>query len=64
MGLKGARRIPRRGAGRDSPDPQELAASNRRTVGPHALRFLLARNPAALTYVLGVVYRAISGHLL
>ena len=31
---------------------------------PHALRFLLARNPAALTRVLGVVYRAISGHLL
>jgi hypothetical protein len=31
---------------------------------PHALRFLLARNPAALTRVLGVVYRPISGHLL
>ena len=31
---------------------------------PHALRFLLARNPAALTQVLGVVYRAISGDLL
>ena len=31
---------------------------------PHALRFLLARNPAALTRVLGVVYRAISGYLL
>jgi len=31
---------------------------------PHALRFLLARNPAALTRVLGVVYHAISGHLL
>jgi hypothetical protein len=31
---------------------------------PHALRFLLAMNPAALTRVLGVGYRAISGHLL
>ena len=31
---------------------------------PHALRFLLARNPAALTQVLGVVYRVISGDLL
>jgi hypothetical protein len=31
---------------------------------PHALRFLLATNPAALTQVLGVVYRTISGHLL
>lgn len=30
---------------------------------PHALRFLLARNPAAFTQVLGVVYRAISGRL-
>jgi hypothetical protein len=31
---------------------------------PHVLRFLLARNPAALTQVLGVVYRVISGDLL
>jgi Putative transposase/Transposase zinc-binding domain len=31
---------------------------------PHALRFLLARDPEALTLVLGVVYRTISGHLL
>lgn len=31
---------------------------------PHALRFLLARNPVALTQVLGVVYRVISGDLL
>lgn len=31
---------------------------------PPALRFLLATNPAALTQVLGVVYRAISGYLL
>jgi hypothetical protein len=30
---------------------------------PHALRFLLATNPAALTQVLGVVNRAISGYL-
>jgi hypothetical protein len=28
---------------------------------PHALRFLLATNPAALTQVLDVVYRTISG---
>jgi hypothetical protein len=31
---------------------------------PHALRFLLATNPAALTQVLDVVYRTISGFLL
>lgn len=31
---------------------------------PHALRFLLATNPGALTRVLSVVYRTISGHLL
>jgi len=31
---------------------------------PYALRFLLATNPAALTQVLGVVYRTISGFLL
>ncbi|MBP7609919.1 MAG: transposase zinc-binding domain-containing protein [Steroidobacteraceae bacterium] len=31
---------------------------------PHALRFLLATNPVALTQVLGVVYRTISGFLL
>jgi ribosomal protein S27E len=31
---------------------------------PHALRFLLATNPDVLTVVLGVVHRAISGHLL
>jgi hypothetical protein len=31
---------------------------------PHALRFLLATDPDALTRVLGVVYRAIAGHLL
>ena len=31
---------------------------------PHGLRFLLARNPAALTRVLGVVYGTISGFLL
>jgi hypothetical protein len=31
---------------------------------PHALRFLLATNPGALTQVLGVVYRTISGYLL
>lgn len=31
---------------------------------PHALRFLLASNPAAVTLVLGVVYRTISGFLL
>ena len=31
---------------------------------PHALRFLLATDPDALTLVLGVVYRTISGHLL
>jgi hypothetical protein len=31
---------------------------------PMALRFLLATRPAALTAVLGVVYRTISGHLL
>ena len=31
---------------------------------PHALRFLLATNPAALTLVLGVVYRTISGYLI
>jgi len=31
---------------------------------PHALRFLLASDPAALTLVLGVVYRAISRHLI
>jgi hypothetical protein len=31
---------------------------------PCALRFLLATNPAALTQVLGVVYRTISGFLL
>ena len=31
---------------------------------PHALRFLLATDPAALTLVLGVVYRTISRHLL
>ena len=30
----------------------------------HALRFLLATNPAALTRLLGVVYRTISGFLL
>jgi len=28
---------------------------------PHALRFLLATNPAAFTQVIGVVYRTISG---
>jgi hypothetical protein len=31
---------------------------------PHALRFLLATDPDALTLVLGVAYQAISGHLL
>ena len=31
---------------------------------PHALRFLLATNPAAFTQVIGVVYRTISGCLL
>lgn len=31
---------------------------------PYALRFLLATDPDSLTLVLGVVYRAISGHLL
>jgi len=31
---------------------------------PHALRFLVATDPAALTLVLGEVYRAISHHLL
>jgi hypothetical protein len=31
---------------------------------PHALRFLLATNPAALTLVLGVVYRTIARHLI
>ena len=31
---------------------------------PHALRFLLATDPAALTLVLGEAYRAISRHLL
>ena len=30
---------------------------------PRVLRFLLTTNPAALTQVLGVVYRAISGYL-
>jgi hypothetical protein len=31
---------------------------------PHALRFLLARNPDALSRVLGVVYRTIARHLI
>src|SRR5690606_41369810 len=31
---------------------------------PFALRFLLATNPEALTHVLGIVYRAISGLIL
>jgi hypothetical protein len=31
---------------------------------PYALRFLLATDPDALTLVLGVVYRTISGHRL
>ncbi|MDH4312597.1 MAG: transposase zinc-binding domain-containing protein, partial [Gammaproteobacteria bacterium] len=31
---------------------------------PHALRFLLASDPDALTLVLGVVYRAIARHLV
>ena len=31
---------------------------------PHAQRYLLATDPDALTLVLGVVYRTISGHLL
>jgi hypothetical protein len=31
---------------------------------PHALRFLLATDPDALTRVLGVAYRTITGHLL
>ncbi len=31
---------------------------------PHALRFLLATNPAGLTQVLGVGYRTISRHLI
>ena len=31
---------------------------------PFALRFLLASQPAVLSQVLGVVYRAISSHLL
>ena len=31
---------------------------------PYALRFLLATDPDSLTLVLGVAYRAISGHLL
>jgi len=31
---------------------------------PHALRFLLASDPDALTLVLGVVYRAIARHLI
>lgn len=30
----------------------------------HALRFLLAKNPVALTLVLGTAYRTISGYLL
>jgi ribosomal protein S27E len=31
---------------------------------PFALRFLLARDPEVLTQVLGIVYRAIAGHIL
>ena len=31
---------------------------------PFALRFLLATRPQALTHVLGIGYRTISGHLL
>jgi hypothetical protein len=31
---------------------------------PFALRFLLARDPEALTHVLGIVYRAIAGYIL
>jgi ribosomal protein S27E len=31
---------------------------------PHALRFLLATDPDALTLVLGVVYRTVSGYLI
>ncbi|HEX5420337.1 MAG TPA: transposase, partial [Gammaproteobacteria bacterium] len=31
---------------------------------PFALRFLLATHPDVLTHVLGIVYRAISGHIL
>jgi hypothetical protein len=31
---------------------------------PHALRFLLAKDPDALTQVLGVVYRTIARHLI
>jgi ribosomal protein S27E len=31
---------------------------------PFALRFLLARDPEALKHVLGIVYRAIAGHIL
>lgn len=31
---------------------------------PFALRFLLATDPTALTHVLGIVYRTISGHVL
>jgi hypothetical protein len=31
---------------------------------PFALRFLLARDPTMLTQVLGIVYRAIAGHIL
>jgi len=31
---------------------------------PHALRFMLARDPAALTLVLGVVYRRIARHVI
>jgi hypothetical protein len=30
---------------------------------PFALRFLLATDPEALTRVLGIVYRTISGHI-
>jgi hypothetical protein len=31
---------------------------------PYALRFLLATRPEVVTQVLGIVYRAISGHLI
>ncbi len=31
---------------------------------PFALRYLLATRPEVITQVLGIVYRAISGHLI
>jgi hypothetical protein len=44
---------------------RELRAETGRTLSLlHALRFLLATNPAALTQVLGVVYRTMARHLI